>query len=100
MEETKKTLKPLKDLNLMDRFLFAEATEDPFIMKSILEIILGKDIMLKHLPQSEKEMRTTPFNRFIKLDVWAWTWKILCIIRKCRRKTQTTSQSAAAIINP
>ena len=72
MEETKKTLKPLKGLNLMDRFLFAEATEDPFIMKSILEIILGKDIMLKHLPQSEKEMRTTPFNRFIKLDVWAW----------------------------
>ena len=72
MEETKRTLKPLKDLNLMDRFLFAEATEDPFIMKSILEIILGKDIMLKHLPQSEKEMRTTPFNRFIKLDVWAW----------------------------
>ena len=72
MEETKRTLKPLKDLNLMDRFLFAEATEDPFIMKSILEIILGKDIMLNHLPQSEKEMRTTPFNRFIKLDVWAW----------------------------
>ena len=26
MEETKRTLKPLKDLNLMDRFLFAEAT--------------------------------------------------------------------------
>ena len=39
MEETKRTLKPLKDLNLMDRFLFAEATEDPFIMKSILEAV-------------------------------------------------------------
>ena len=72
MEETKRTLKPLKDLNLMDRFLFAEATEDPVIMRSILEIILGKEIALKHLPQPEKEQRTTPLSRFIKLDVWAW----------------------------
>ena len=72
MEETRRTLKPLKDLNLMDRFLFAEATEDPVIMRSILEIILGKEIALKHLPQPEKEQRTTPLSRFVKLDVWAW----------------------------
>lgn len=72
MEQTTKTVKKLKDLNLLDRFLFAEATEDPEIMRDILEIILGKEIFLKHLPQTEKEQRTTPFNRFVKLDVWAW----------------------------
>ena len=47
--------KALKDLNLLDRFLFAEAMEDPVIMQTILEIILGKDILLKYPPQAEKE---------------------------------------------
>ena len=61
----------LQDLNLLDRFLFAEAMEDPVIMQNVLEIILGKDICLKHPPQTEKEQRTSPLNRFIKLDVWA-----------------------------
>lgn len=63
--------KPLKDLNLLDRFLFAEAMEDPVILQNLLEIILGKDITLKYLPQSEKEQRTTILHRYIKLDVWA-----------------------------
>ena len=40
----------LKDLNLLDRFLFAEAIEDPETMELILEIILGRDIVLKNLP--------------------------------------------------
>ena len=39
-------MKNLKDLNLLDRFLFAEAMED------------------------EKEQRTSPAYRFAKLDVW------------------------------
>lgn len=65
------TKKSLQDLNLLDRFLFAEAMEDPVIMQNVLEIILGKDICLKHPPQTEKEQRTSPLNRFIKLDVWA-----------------------------
>ena len=64
--------KELKDLNLLDRFLFAEAMEDPVIVQNILEIILGKEIALKYLPQTEKEQRTAPYNRFVKLDVWAW----------------------------
>ena len=50
--------KELKDLNLLDRFLFAEAMEDPVIVQNILEIILGKEIALKYLPQTEKEQRT------------------------------------------
>ena len=35
--------KELKDLNLLDRFLFAEAVEDPETLQDMLEIILGKD---------------------------------------------------------
>ena len=35
-------MKDLKDLNLLDRFLFAEAMEDPQNMRDVLEIILGK----------------------------------------------------------
>ncbi|WP_281725718.1 hypothetical protein [Lachnoclostridium phocaeense] len=55
----------------MDRFLFAEAMEDPVIMQTILEIILGKDILLKYPPQAEKEKRSSPLFRFIRMDVWA-----------------------------
>ena len=62
--------KTLKDLNLLDRFLFAEAMSDPENMKNVLEIILGEEIVLAHLPQSEKEQATTPAYRGIRLDVW------------------------------
>ena len=64
-------MKDLKDLNLLDRFLFAEAMEDPQNMRDVLEIILGKDVVLKHLPQTEKEARISPAYRFAKVDVWA-----------------------------
>ncbi|MCB5383762.1 hypothetical protein LIQ25_15090 [Blautia glucerasea] len=57
-------MKDLKDLNLLDRFLFAEAMEDPQNMRDVLEIILGKDVVLKHLPQTEKEARISPAYRF------------------------------------
>lgn len=43
-------MKELKDLNLMDRFLFSEAMEIPQNMTDVLNIILGKDIVLKHFP--------------------------------------------------
>ena len=42
-------MKDLKDLNLLDRFLFAEAMEDPQNMRDVLEIILGKDVVLKQI---------------------------------------------------
>lgn len=63
--------KTLKDLNLLDRFLFAEAADDPEFMELVLEIILGKEIALKHLPQTEKENRAALWNRQVKLDVWS-----------------------------
>ena len=34
--------KTLKDLHLTERFLFAEAMEDPVISKNMLEIIVDK----------------------------------------------------------
>lgn len=65
-----KQKKTLKDLNLLDRFLFAEAMENPENMQTVLEIVLGKEIALKYLPQVEKETRTSPLYRYVKLDVW------------------------------
>ena len=61
--------KELKDLNLLDRFLFAEASEKPEVMIPILEIILGKEIVLKHLPQTEKEIRSTAWSKIVRMDV-------------------------------
>ena len=36
-----KTMKPLKDLNLTDRFLFDAVAEDPQAHEAMLRIILG-----------------------------------------------------------
>ena len=58
-------------MNLLDRFLFAEAADDPEFVELLLEIILGKDVALKHLPQTEKENRSALWSKHIKLDVWA-----------------------------
>lgn len=63
--------RPLKELNLLDRFLFDEAMEDPENVKTILDIILSQNTSLKHPPQTEKEQRTSNENRQIRLDVYA-----------------------------
>ena len=54
--------RPLKELNLLDRFLFDEAMEDPENVKTILDIILSQNTSLRHPPQTEKEQRTFPFS--------------------------------------
>ena len=46
--------------------------EDSENMKTVLDIILGQDIPLRLPPHSEKEMRTFPDNRQVRLDVYAW----------------------------
>lgn len=76
------TKKSLNDLTLLNRFLFAEAVEDPEIMQLILEIILGQEIRLDSLPQTEKETRNSPLYRHIRLDVWArdrYTFRMCCM---------------------
>lgn len=70
MEKTKRPImKPLSELTLLDRFLFACAMEDASMMQLILQIILGKEIKLTEFPQAEKELRTAPWLRSIRLDV-------------------------------
>ena len=61
----------LKDLTLLDRFLFSETIEDPRNLQIILEIILGKEVLLKYLPQPEKEQKKSLLYRYIRLDVWS-----------------------------
>ena len=63
--------KPLKELNLLDKFLFDEAMDDPENVKTMLDIILSQNMMLKHPPQTEKEQRTSTDNRQIRFDVYA-----------------------------
>lgn len=66
-----KDKRTLKDLNLMDKFLFDEAMEDKDNMKTLLDIVLGQDTHLKYPPQTEKEFRNSKENRQIRLDVYA-----------------------------
>lgn len=65
-----KPSKQLKDLTLLDRFLFSEVMEDPKCLEAILEIILGREVLLRCLPQPEKERKNSPLYRHIRLDVW------------------------------
>ncbi len=70
-----KKRKSLTELTLLDRFLFSEVMEDPENMETILKIILGTEILLKYLPQVEKEQTKTPLYRFAKIDVWCMDQK-------------------------
>lgn len=62
-------MKPLSELTLLDRFLFACAMEDMATMQLVLQIILGKNVTLMEVSQAEKELRTAPWLRSIRLDV-------------------------------
>ncbi|MCH1984040.1 Rpn family recombination-promoting nuclease/putative transposase [Ruminococcus sp. OA3] len=66
-----KPKKSLAELTLLDRFLFTEVMDDPENLQTLLEIILGREIVLKFLPQTEKEQRRSPLLRNIRLDVWS-----------------------------
>lgn len=64
--------KSLKELNLLDKFLFDEAMDDPENVKTMLDIILSQNTNLKHPPQTEKEQRTSIDNRqILNLNVYA-----------------------------
>ncbi|WP_418745591.1 Rpn family recombination-promoting nuclease/putative transposase [Frisingicoccus sp.] len=66
-----KKQKTLKDLNLIDRFLFAEVMEDVKTGQDILSIILGQDIQLISGSQTEKEYRISPLAKSIRMDVFS-----------------------------
>ena len=62
-------MKPLSELTLLDRFLFASAMENRKTMELVLRIILQQDITLLDQVQAEKEIRTAPWLRSIRLDI-------------------------------
>ena len=66
-----KKRKKLRDLNLLDRFLFSEAMEDKAFAENILSIIMTDEIELKYPPQTEKEMRNPSLKKTVKFDVWS-----------------------------
>ena len=71
MTDKKSKMVPLSELTLLDRFLFDEVMENEQIHQLILEIILGKDIALLTRAETEKELRTSPLLRSIRMDVFS-----------------------------
>lgn len=67
----KQNRKPLKELNLTDRFLFDQVMEDRQTHQDVLSIILGKEIPLLSDNQTEKELRVSPEIRSVRMDVVA-----------------------------
>lgn len=67
----KQNRKPLKELNLTDRFLFDQVMEDKQTHQDVLSIILGKEIPLLSDNQTEKELRVSPEIRSVRMDVVA-----------------------------
>lgn len=53
-------MKPLKDLCLLDDFLFSVAMEDLEFCKNVLEIILDKKISFIKRRETQKEYRNFP----------------------------------------
>lgn len=66
-----KKRKTLQELNLLDRFLFAKTIEDKETFEAMLEILLDEEIHLLSDPQTEKELRTSPWLRSIRVDVYS-----------------------------
>lgn len=59
----------LKHWNLMDRFLFAEAADDPEFMEMLPAILFTNEIHLQYPPQTEKETRSFVFQKQMRMDV-------------------------------
>ena len=65
-------LKTLKELTLLDKFLFDEVMDIPEAHEAALRIILGdENLRLLSISQTEKELRTAPWLRSIRLDVYS-----------------------------
>ena len=73
-EQTKR--KPLKELTLLDRFLFDTAMSDPEICRNILSIIFNdRDISNICLGVSEKTQEPYYDSRAVRLDLLAFDEK-------------------------
>ncbi|MDE5951993.1 MAG: Rpn family recombination-promoting nuclease/putative transposase [Acetatifactor sp.] len=61
--------RPMQELNLTDRFLFAETMDEPEAYEAAVGILLEKEIVLPGPSQTEKELRISPLLRSVRLDV-------------------------------
>ena len=65
-------MKKLQELTLFDKFLFDETMDIPEAHEAVLQIIFCDDNLKLLTPaQTEKEIRTVPWLRSIRLDVYA-----------------------------
>jgi predicted transposase/invertase (TIGR01784 family) len=65
-------MKTLKELTLLSKFLFDQTMDVPEAHEAALRIILGdQTLRLLTVPQTEKEIRTAPWLRSVRLDVYA-----------------------------
>ena len=68
----KNRIKALEDMCLMDRFLFAEYAAKKENLELLLQIILGDDnLRLTDEVQAEREFRSMPDKKQIRMDVYA-----------------------------
>ena len=63
--------KLLSELNLTDRFLFAQVMEDAEAYQAFVSILLEEDVRFPSRTQTEKELRISPDLRAARLDVIA-----------------------------
>ncbi len=66
-----KRMKPYKELNLMDRFLFDNVVEDPIICQDVLSICLGTEIPRIIKTEKEKTLEVSSVLRGIRLDIFS-----------------------------
>lgn len=70
--ERRKYLKTLQELTLLSKFLFDQTMDMPQAHEAALRIILGdQNLKLMSPVQTEKEFRTAPWLRTIRLDVFS-----------------------------
>lgn len=65
-----KRIRPLKELNIIDDYLFAELMKDMEAARIILEKILGKQIEKVEQWKAQEEIKTMPEYHGIRLDVY------------------------------
>ena len=89
MKQKFKRIVPLKDLNLIDRFLFDEVMEDAQTQQDFLSIIFGREIPLLSRAETEKELRVSPSVRSIRMDVFSMDEEKTIYNTEMQKKKQT-----------
>lgn len=65
------TMKPLKDLNLLDDFLFDVSTEDLAVCKIMIELSMGVKLKSIRWKDGQKVIHNLPGKRGIRMDFYA-----------------------------